>query len=173
LKQFYVFISIHVNASPYAFLLPPKHSRSGSGSGTFLAQWDTPMRKLRIISQTVFFVLFAATFLFVAAFPAGYSLPAHWLLRANPLVALLTSVAARTVVLPMAILAGAVALLTVVFGRFFCGFVCPLGSLVDFSDRNLLKRARSDARRPPRYLQRDCRKTPISPSRITLFSLDL
>lgn len=112
------------------------------------------MRKLRIASQIAFFVLFAATFLFVTRLPTAYTAPAPWFLRLNPLVSLLTSVAARTVVFPAAVLGLVIAVLTVVFGRFFCGFICPLGALIDFSDRFIVGKARSDKRRPPRYFQR-------------------
>jgi MauM/NapG family ferredoxin protein len=44
--------------------------------------------------------------------------------------------------------------LTLVFGRVFCGFVCPLGASIDFCDRFILSRMHAPHRRPPRYFQR-------------------
>jgi ferredoxin len=112
------------------------------------------LRRIRIVSQTVFFVLFIVGFFFIAVFPRAYTWPADLFLRLNPLVALLTSVASRTLINTVFWSGLAVALLTIVFGRFFCGFICPLGSTIDFSDRFLFSKIRSSGRRPPRYLQR-------------------
>ncbi len=112
------------------------------------------MRKIRIASQIVFFVLFVSTFFFITRFPTGYVLPAPWFLRLNPLVSLTTSIAARTIILPMVVMGLVMALLTVVFGRFFCGFICPLGACIDFSDRYLIGKARSPKRRPPTHVRR-------------------
>ncbi|MBD3241448.1 MAG: 4Fe-4S dicluster domain-containing protein [Chitinivibrionales bacterium] len=112
------------------------------------------MRKIRIVSQVVFFVLFVSTFFLIVRYPTGYTLPAPWMLRLNPLVSLTTSVAARTIILPIAVMGLAMTLLTIVFGRFFCGFVCPLGACIDFSDRYVVGKARSPKRRPPAYLRR-------------------
>lgn len=112
------------------------------------------LRRIRIVSQTVFFALFAFGFFFIAVFPTAYTWPADLFLRLNPLVAFLTSVASRTVVTTVFWTGLVMALLTIIFGRFFCGFVCPLGSTIDFSDRFLLNKIRSSSRRPPRYLQR-------------------
>jgi MauM/NapG family ferredoxin protein len=112
------------------------------------------LRSIRIVSQTVFFALFAFGFFFIAVFPTAYTWPADLFLRLNPLVAFLTSVASRTVVNTVFWTGLAIALLTIVFGRFFCGFVCPLGSTIDFSDRFLFNKIRSSSRRSPRYLQR-------------------
>lgn len=112
------------------------------------------LRKVRIASQSVFLVLFSASVFLLAVHPTGYSWPSHWFLRLNPLVALVTEVAARSVILPLLIMGLATAVLTVLFGRFFCGFVCPLGTCIDLSDRFLLNRSYNEQRRPPRYFQR-------------------
>jgi ferredoxin len=95
------------------------------------------LRRIRIVSQTGFFALFAFGFFFVAAFPTAYSWPSDLFLRLNPLVALLTSVASRTVVNAV----------------FWSGLVMALLTIV-FADRFLLNKIRSGGRRPPRYLQR-------------------
>lgn len=55
------------------------------------------------------------------------------LYRIDPLVFLITSIALRTM-----IFAGFLSLvliaITMIFGRLFCGFVCPLGTLIDIGD---------------------------------------
>ncbi|MBN1131314.1 MAG: 4Fe-4S binding protein [Chitinispirillaceae bacterium] len=112
------------------------------------------LRSIRITVQTVFFLLFTVVFFFVNSLPAAYTAPADSFLRLNPLVALLTSVATRGMVGTVFFTGLAVAVATVVFGRFFCGFICPLGATIDFSDRFILNKVRSGGRRPPRYLQR-------------------
>ena len=112
------------------------------------------LRKIRITSQVLFFILFCVFFFFVNLYPRAYSLPADLFLRLNPLTALLTEVASRAIITSVCIAGLAVALLTMLFGRFFCGFVCPLGACIDFSDTFLLKKTRFPGRRPPRFFQR-------------------
>ena len=43
---------------------------------------------------------------------------------------------------------------TVVFGRIFCGFFCPLGAAIDFVDHFIFKTLRQPQRRPQHYMQR-------------------
>jgi len=62
--------------------------------------------------------------------------------RIDPLVLLVTSIAGRALVgaaLVSLVLVG----LTLVFGRFFCGFVCPLGTTIDLADAAIGRRRRS------------------------------
>ncbi len=95
------------------------------------------MRTARRISQIVFLVLFLWLFI-RAAFPYETTIPSDLFLRSSPLVALSTMIASRqfisSVVLALIILA-----LTVPLGRLFCGWICPLGTIIDGSD-NLIRR---------------------------------
>ena len=112
------------------------------------------LRNVRVASQIAFFLLFSLIFFVFASFPHPYTLPSDLFLRVNPLVALLTGIAARTIIPSVLVLGIAVAILTLIFGRFFCGFICPLGSTIDVADAFLFKKARALQRRPPQFLQR-------------------
>jgi len=112
------------------------------------------LRAVRIALQVFFFSAFVASFVLLNRTPTAYSWPSEWFLRLNPLVALVVCVATRTLVWSVLAYGLAVAALTVVFGRFFCGMICPLGAIVDFSDRFLVGQTWAHHRRPPQYLQR-------------------
>ncbi len=56
--------------------------------------------------------------------------------RFDPLIFILTGIAGRTIVVSSS-LSLIVILITFAFGRFFCGYVCPLGTVIDLSDRFL------------------------------------
>lgn len=101
------------------------------------------MITLRRISQIVFLLLFILLF-FQARFPYESWLPADLFLRASPLVALATMIADRSFI-SITVLALVVLLLTIPLGRFFCGWICPLGTVIDASD-SVIRRKRKPAR---------------------------
>jgi polyferredoxin len=111
-------------------------------------------RAIRIVSQAFFFSLFTFFVFYVNRNGPAQHHTAQWFLQINPLVALLTSVASRVVIL--SVLPGALVLivLTLVFGRVFCGFVCPLGAAIDFTDHAIIGKARHLSRRPHTYMRR-------------------
>jgi MauM/NapG family ferredoxin protein len=112
------------------------------------------LRKLRIASQILFFALFLLSFLLLGRLPQSATFQYHWFVWLNPLVSVITAIASRHVVLPALIVGAIVLVLSVVFGRAFCGMVCPLGSIIGFSDAFILGKMRSGKRTPPRYFQR-------------------
>lgn len=88
----------------------------------------------RRISQALFLVMFL-WFCIVATVGERFwqlrGWPVNWLLQLDPLVAISTATASHT--LPAALLwALATVVLTIIFGRFFCGWVCPLGTMNHF-----------------------------------------
>ena len=111
------------------------------------------MRKFRIISQSAFLLLFLILFLFINKYPLAYKFDSDFFLKLNPLTSLLVTIASHKLILNLLILSGIVALISALFGRVFCGFVCPLGTLIDFSDK-VFSKARSSRRRPPVYFHR-------------------
>lgn len=87
------------------------------------------VRKCRLLSQTVFFLLFLWLFFETGSRGAdelGY--PVKVFLDADPLIALTTMLATRMVGV-FSCLALVTVALTAVLGRVFCGWVCPLGTL--------------------------------------------
>lgn len=111
------------------------------------------MRKIRIISQVVFFLLFTLAFFWLNSNPRAYSLDSETFLRLNPFTGLLTMVASRAIIMPLAIYTLVTGLLAIFFGRLFCGFICPIGAGIDFFDRFLFKKMKLE-KRPPQFLQR-------------------
>lgn len=85
---------------------------------------------LRIISQIFFFILFALI-LWRSIYPIQGVKSAKFLFAVDPLIVLGVSISQRvfyTVFLYSLI----VVVLSVILGRVFCGWVCPLGSMIDF-----------------------------------------
>ena len=86
----------------------------------------------RRITQAVTFSLFIVLFVFTI-YPYAAKIPVDAFLRLDPLVATVAMIGSRAFIATM-IWAAGLLVLTLVFGRFFCGYVCPLGTLIDFSD---------------------------------------
>jgi MauM/NapG family ferredoxin protein len=86
----------------------------------------------RRITQAVTFSIFIALFVFTM-YPFAAKFPADAFLRLDPLVAVVAMIGSRAFIATM-LWAGALLVLTFIFGRFFCGYICPLGTLIDFSD---------------------------------------
>jgi polyferredoxin len=100
------------------------------------------LRTFRRVSQLVFLGLFL--YLFFATTLLGHDKALVFVgiyLRADPLVALLTMLGARHPALAMVLPAAVILVLTVLFGRVFCGWICPLGTTIDVTDRLLWRRA--------------------------------
>ncbi|MFO7889466.1 MAG: 4Fe-4S binding protein [bacterium] len=90
------------------------------------------MKTLRIVSQIVFLLFFFFLF-FQATYPLTSNIPVDFFLRLDPLLSISTAIAARNILI-ISVPAVIVILLTVVLGRFFCGWICPLGILIDVFD---------------------------------------
>ena len=94
-------------------------------------------RIIRWAIQLIFLVIFVTAFA-----QTRYSVPVIYqniLLRLDPLVLAITSIAYRTLV-TAALLSLIVVIASLLFGRFFCGFVCPLGTMIDIADTSIKQR---------------------------------
>lgn len=112
------------------------------------------MRKIRITAQVVFSTLFFVFLFFINNPVHGYKIESEWLLRLNPFSAILTFFASHSIIVSLAVSAGIITLATLFFGRFFCGFFCPLGTMIDALDATFFKKMRSKNRTVPRFFQR-------------------
>jgi len=108
--------------------------------------WTT---RIRVVYQAFFLALFIALLERLAAGDPR-DLPASAFFHADPLAAVAVVLSSAT--LPGALVWGAALLaLTVVFGRVFCGWVCPLGTLQQFASWLLSPRSRRESLAANRY----------------------
>ena len=77
------------------------------------------------------FFLFLVYVIWVTKDPLDFFVNPAYYFKLDPFVMFVTSIAER-LVLPGIFLALAVMIFTAVFGRFFCGWFCPLGAVMDF-----------------------------------------
>ncbi|MFH1369760.1 MAG: 4Fe-4S binding protein [Planctomycetota bacterium] len=89
---------------------------------------------VRRISQVFFFVLFL-WFCIVATVGDRFwqirNWPVNWFLQLDPLAAIGTILSTQTLYWPL-LWALATIVITIIFGRFFCSWVCPFGSIHHF-----------------------------------------
>lgn len=97
------------------------------------------LTRIRYFSQWFFLALFLFLFL-QARYPYETSLPSDLFLISSPLTAITTMLSSRSFI-HMLWPGLLVLLLTVPLGRFFCGWICPLGTVIDGSD-HLVRRRR-------------------------------
>lgn len=99
---------------------------------------------LRRISQTVFSLLFVYI-LWSTTYPLDGPLSPKLLFKIDPLIMVLASLSER-LILPGMAFAAAMLVLTLVLGRFFCGWLCPLGATMDLL-RCLRVKCKKDSRK--------------------------
>ncbi|MFQ6040372.1 MAG: 4Fe-4S binding protein [Candidatus Poribacteria bacterium] len=95
---------------------------------------------IRKIVQGSFFAMFF-WLLFTTKYPLQTLLPAESWLRIDPLIALSSWIARRSLIIDL-LPALALIAITALLGRVFCGWACPLGFLIDISDRYIFHRDR-------------------------------
>jgi len=86
---------------------------------------------LRRVSQ-VFFLLLFVYILWSTTYPLRGLLPAGTFFKTNPNIMIFTAISER-IFLPGLVFAFMMLVITLVLGRFFCGWVCPLGTLMDWT----------------------------------------
>ena len=102
----------------------------------------------RRAAQLVFFAAFVVLFA-TAAYWRGGRAPVEASLRGDPLLALSTMLSLRQLVLPLLWFSLPVVILSLLMGRAYCGWVCPMGTALDLSERVLRIRGRRPAKAPP------------------------
>ncbi|NQT26133.1 4Fe-4S binding protein [candidate division KSB1 bacterium] len=99
------------------------------------------MQIARRITQVLFLLFFLILFV-LAAYPYESFLPSDLFLRLDPLIGFTSSLAARKIILKT-LLSLIVFLPTLLLGRIFCGWMCPLGTTLDGVDK-FVKRKRDN-----------------------------
>lgn len=88
---------------------------------------------LRMASQVFFLSLFVYI-LWSTTYPLTGSIPPAAFFKLDPLLVLVTSLSERLVIPGFALSLGMIGL-ALIFGRFFCGWVCPLGASIDIAGK--------------------------------------
>jgi polyferredoxin len=91
---------------------------------------------IRRISQFIFFGIFIYL-IFRTVSPLASWIPVNLFFISDPLVAIGAGIAGRTLVFKF-IAAVIVIIITVLLGRVFCGWICPLGATIDWFDKVFL-----------------------------------
>jgi MauM/NapG family ferredoxin protein len=104
--------------------------------------------RIRTIVQLFFLLLYTGLALVVATVPIVYTVPVGPFFYLNPLIAILVGIASRSIIFAGLFIGGMMLAAHAVFGRFFCGMLCPLGTLIDLSDRFVTARVRMRLRLP-------------------------
>ncbi|MFC1502426.1 4Fe-4S binding protein, partial [bacterium] len=97
----------------------------------------------RRIAQIVFFILFILLFL-MAIYPTASKVPVDFILRLDPLIIVTSTISARAIIaksMPALILI----IVTFLLGRFFCGWICPLGTTIDGCDNAVNSKYRNES----------------------------
>ena len=113
---------------------PGAYGAKDSGNGGPVAPPHIPFFRIttiRIISQAFFFVLFVF-FCFVTWFSRMQGYPVSLFLEIDPLVAVATAISTHTVYRHL-VWSLVLIIPTLVLGRFFCNWMCPYGTLHQFT----------------------------------------
>jgi polyferredoxin/formate hydrogenlyase subunit 6/NADH:ubiquinone oxidoreductase subunit I len=86
------------------------------------------------VSQLFFLILFGYV-LWFTTYPLKSNISPEVLFKLDPLIMLLTSLSER-LLLAGVVFSVIMLVLTLFLGRFFCGWICPLGAIIDFSGRD-------------------------------------
>jgi polyferredoxin len=89
---------------------------------------DSRLRRLRLLSQIVCFAVFSIGIL--AAGSSYWPIPGDFFFRLDPLAAIISMFTSGVLIASLTF-SVVILLLTLFFGRFFCGWICPLGTLID------------------------------------------
>lgn len=99
---------------------------------------------VQLLSLCLFLLL-----LWMAAYPLTTRVPVDFFIRLDPLVFPGVLISARQWI-PALVPGLAILGLSLVLGRFFCGYICPMGTTIDLSDRFLGPRKNDEAQAGPR-----------------------
>jgi polyferredoxin len=103
------------------------------------------MRKL-IIARRSFQIFFLLLFIYVlwsTTYPLKGLIHPEMLFKTDPLIMIMTSIAERALIAGT-LISISMLILTMILGRFFCGWVCPLGTMIDATGSFGVKKREND-----------------------------
>ncbi len=99
-------------------------------------------RRLRRVVQVLFFLCFLVLLYFTTQDFLLGPIPTDIFLRFSPLIALCTMLAHRAIVPTVVIPALITVALTLLLGRVFCGWFCPMGTAIDLAEKLFFRKRR-------------------------------
>ena len=96
----------------------------------------------RTLFQRFFQYLFLILFIVLigaATYPSKEPFPLDIFLRLDPLIAIGTSIATWEII-DKALISLSIIIVTLMLGRIFCGFICPLGTSIDLCEKLFIKK---------------------------------
>jgi MauM/NapG family ferredoxin protein len=91
------------------------------------------VRKIRIVSQ-LFFLGFFLYLFWMTSIAAERWITVDLFLRADPLLAIIAMLTGK-ILIPAMLIAVVIIILTLILGRVFCGWACPMGATLDIISR--------------------------------------
>jgi MauM/NapG family ferredoxin protein len=115
--------------------------------------------KKAVIARRACQFIFLSLFIYIlwsTTYPLSGLLPPETFFKFNPLIMLVTSISER-LILAGIVFSLVMLFLTLIFGRFFCGWVCPLGTMIDIAgyfnkERRQFTDAQNKDLRKPKFL---------------------
>ncbi|MCL6518433.1 MAG: 4Fe-4S binding protein [Armatimonadetes bacterium] len=109
-------------------------------------------KTVRRICQIIFLAFFLVLIL-ITAYPFEHNLATDFFVQLSPLVALGASIASRTLIWEAISFSLIIIVLSIILGRVFCGWICPLGTTLDISDVLFFQNRRKKASNSPRKIK--------------------